>query len=171
MTNQIPELNIGDKIGFTILAKEVDENDKVLFFPVVEVTTRDGERAYRYEFPDGSVSSAAIRQSDLIGHPVQIEARVSPKMVCISNRTDEFRAALERGKNNRFDVYADWEKDAFVVVNLDNKNEYHVTLDNSRGAFYAECECPDFIFRRKENKRICKHIAEVLVFALMQPAV
>lgn len=171
MTNQIPELNIGDKIGFVILANDADAQDKVLFFPIIEITERDGERAYRYEFPDGSVSNAAISQSALAGHPVQIEAQISPKMICISNRTEEFRAALDRGKDNRFEVYANWEKDAFVVVNQDNKNEYHVTLDNSRGAFYGECECPDYIYRRKENKRICKHIAEVLVFALMQPAV
>lgn len=162
MNNQNLQLNIGDKIGFVILANGVDETDKTIFFPVTEVTTRDGERAYRYEFPDGSTSMAAIRQSDLVGHPVQIEPRVSQKMICLSERKTEFVEALQRGKDNKFEVYADWDKDAFVVVNLDNKAEYRVSLQTEGGKVYGDCECPDFSFR----KRICKHISAVLVDAL-----
>ncbi len=156
------ELNIGDKIGFTFLAKDIDDADKTVFFTVCEVTERDGERAYKYEFPDGSISSSAIRQSDLVGHAVQIEPRVSRRAICLSDRRDEFRTALERGKDNRFDVFADWDRDAFVVVNLDNKNEYRVTLETNGGKLFAECSCNDFTYR----KRICKHVSEVLTNAL-----
>jgi hypothetical protein len=163
MKSQTPELNIGDKIGFVIQANGIDENDRVIFFPVVEVTTRDGERAYRYQFPDGSTSMAAIRQSDLASHAVQIEPQVSPKMICLSERKAEFTEALNRGKDNRFEVFADWDRDAFVVVNLDNKAEYRVKLETHREQLFASCDCPDFTFR----KRICKHASEVLTNALL----
>lgn len=167
MNNQIPELNIGDKIGFTLLANGKDSSDQVLFFPIVEITERDGMRAYRYEFPDGSRSMAAIRQSDLAGHALEIQPRVDTKMLCLSERKSEFRDALLRGKDNRFEVYADWDKDAFVVVNLDNKNEYRVKLQSHQEKLFGSCECPDFIYKKKENKRMCKHLAEVLANALL----
>jgi hypothetical protein len=114
------------------------------------------------QFPDGEISRAAIRQSDLASRPVQIEARVSPKMICLSERRTEFFEALQRGKDNRFDVFADWDKDAFVVINLDNKNEYRVKLETFKTRLYAECSCKDFFFK----KRICKHVGEVLTNAL-----
>lgn len=156
------QLNIGDKIGFALQANGIDSNDQILFFPVVSVTTRDGERAYHYEFPNGEISRAAIRESDLAGHALQIEAQVSQKMICLGERKSEFTEALNRGKDNRFEVYSDWDKDAFVVVNQDNGAEYRVRLETSRGKLYGECECPDFVYR----KRICKHVGEVLTNAL-----
>lgn len=163
MNNQNLQLNVGDKIGFVIQANGIDDNDRVIFFAVAEVTTRDGERAYKYEFPDGSISRAAIRQSDLVGHAVQIEPRIDSKMLCLSERKSEFREALERGKDNRFEVYADWDKDAFVVVNLDNKAEYRVQLQSHNGGLHGSCECPDFFYK----KRLCKHLGEVLANALL----
>lgn len=162
MTTQNLQLNIGDKIGFVILAGGIDEQDTTVFFPVAQITERDGERAYLVQFPDGEISRAAIRQSDLASRPVQIEPRVSPKMICLSERKAEFREALERGKNNNFEVYADWDRDAFVVVNRDNFAEYRVKLETNQTRLYAECECKDFVFR----KRLCKHIGEVLTNAL-----
>lgn len=157
------QLNIGDRIGFVIQANGIDENDQVIFFPVVEVTsTEGGERAYHYEFPNGEISRAAIRQSDLASHVLQIEAQVSPKMLCLSERKQEFVEALNRGKDNRFEVFADWDKDAFVVVNCDNRAEYRVRLETYKNQLFAECECPDFVYR----KRVCKHVGEVLTNAL-----
>ena len=157
---QNPELKIGDKIGFVMLGQDIDDRDKIVFFPVVEVTTRDGETAYRYEFPDGEISRSAIRHSDLASHVVQIERRVSSaKMICLSERRKEFVEALERGKNSNLEVYADWDKDAFVVVNRDNRFEYRVRLETSGGQLFAECECPDFQYR----KRVCKHTSAVLL--------
>lgn len=163
MTTQNLQLNIGDKIGFVILASGIDEQDKTVFFPVAQITERDGERAYLVQFPDGEISRAAIRQSDLANRAVQIEPRVSPKMICLSERKAEFVEALERGKNSKFEVYADWDRDAFVVVNRDNKKEYRVKLETHAGQLFAECECPDFTYRR----RICKHQSEVLTNALL----
>lgn len=167
MKNQNIELNIGDKIGFVILADGIDDSDKTVFFPVVEVTTRDGERAYKYQFPDGEISRSAIRQSDLASHAVQIEAQASRKSLCLSERKKEFVEALERGKNSNLEVFADWDKDAFVVVNLDNKAEYRVKLESHKGQLFAECECPDFTYR----KRICKHVSEVLTDTLFKMTV
>ena len=95
-------------------------------------------------------------------------AKVSAnKMICLSNRRQEFTEALNRGKDNRFDVFADWDKDAFVVVNLGNRAEYRVKLETQNGALHASCECPDFGFK----KRICKHIGEVLTNALFNASV
>ncbi len=165
------KLKIGDKIGFVILAQGIDDNDKTLFFPVCEITTRDGETAYRYMYPDGEISSAAIRQSDLSSHVIKIHkttvetiqpSAATDKMICISERRSEFVEALNRGKNSDLEVYADWDKDAFVVVNRDNGAEYRVSLETRDGGLLGECQCKDFTYR----KRICKHLSEVLANAL-----
>lgn len=157
MKDQNLNLKIGDKIGFTFLASNVDANDKTLFFPVVEITERDGETAYICEYPDGTHTSAIV-QSVLPYRGVQIEPIVVPDMVCISERKDEFIASLERGKHSDLEVFGHWEKDTFVVVNNDKGNEYRVNLQTANGKLYGECECRDYEFR----KRICKHIGAVL---------
>jgi hypothetical protein len=159
MKNQIPNLKIGDKIGFVVLASGIDDTDKNLFFPVVEITERDNEPAYKVEFPDGTISSAAIRQSDLANRAVQIEPVGTPDMLCISERRAEFVEALERGKSSNLEVFPDWERDSFVVVNHDKGNEYRVNMQSVNSQVFAECECPDYEFR----KRVCKHIGAVLV--------
>ena len=153
------ELNIGDKIGFVNLAGNIDATDNVNFFPVVEVTTRDGERAYKYEFPNGEVSRAAIRQSDLAYHSVELQQPTDPKMICLNSRKEEFKSALKRGLENDLQVYPDFEKDAFVVVNRTNNTEYKVRFETCAGAkLFTVCSCKDFEYR----KHLCKHIAEVL---------
>lgn len=163
MKNQNLNLKIGDKIGFTFLASDVDDADKTLFFPVCEITERDGEPAYKVEFPDGTISSAAIRQSDLANRAVQIEPVGTPDMICITERKTEFREALERGKTSDLEVFPDWERDAFVVVNNDKGNEYRVNLQTANGRLYGECECADYTYR----KRVCKHISEVLTDTIL----
>ena len=152
------QLNIGDKIGFAQLASNVDGADAINFYPVVEVTTRDGERAYKYQFPNGEKSSAAITQSALQYHPVELQPSGNPKMICLNNRKDEFRAAMKRGLSSEMDVYNDFERDAFVVVNRTNATEYRVSLEMRGGSAFAVCGCGDFQFRR----HVCKHIGEVL---------
>lgn len=152
-------LKIGDKIGFTFLASDIDDQDKTLFFPVCEVTTRDGERAYIVEYPDGSRSRSAIRQSDLAHRAVQIEPQGTPDMICLSDRKAEFRKALERGETSDLEVFPDWERDAFVVVNHKNNHEYRVNLQAHNGKLYGECFCKDYEIR----KRLCKHIGAVLI--------
>ena len=102
------------------------------------------------------------------GAAPEVISQPADKMICLSDRRVEFCEALLRGKNSRLEVYADWDKDAFVVVNGDNKNEYRVHLESRHeGKLFAECECPDFEFR----KRACKHISEVLVFALFNTGI
>lgn len=159
MNTQNFVLNIGDEIGFVILANSVDSNDKTVFFPVAEICESNGERAYRYQYPDGALSHGVIRQSELVGHSVRINNIESEEtMLCLSERKEEFMSALTRAKNSDMTVYADFERDNFVVVNNDNKSEYRVKLESKHGQFYAECDCPDF----KHRHRICKHISEVL---------
>lgn len=159
MNNQNIQLNIGDKIGFVIYAAGLDGNDKTLFFPVVEITERDGERAYFYEYPDGSRSSAAICQSHLVGHALEIEPRGDPKMICLSDRKAEFRSAMKRGQNHDLQVYPDFEKDSFIVVNRTNETKYPVRFETRADRKnYVFCGCKDFQYK----KRLCKHAAEVL---------
>lgn len=167
MQQQNIKLNIGDKIGFAILANDIDGSDETLFFPVVEICEVEGERAYRYQYPDGEISRSAIRQSHLVGHPLQIASEeliaVNSKMICLSEQKGEFREALQRSKNSRFEVYQDWERDSFVVINKDNgSKEYRVNLETRREQLFGECDCGDFNFRR----RVCKHLSEVLTFTL-----
>ncbi len=89
------------------------------------------------------------------------------RMLCVNERRDEFTDALTRGKNSRLEVYEDWDADAFVVVNMDNKAEYRVHLESRENQLFARCECPDFSYRR----RICKHIGESLTHCLFSVAV
>lgn len=105
------------------------------------------------------------------GNPVkrakEIIGYVKPdSMICVSSRRSEFTEALGRGKDNSFEVFADWEKDAFVVVNRTNKTEYKVILETRENRLFGKCSCPDFKYR----KRTCKHLGEVLVDALFGAA-
>lgn len=161
--NQI-QLNIGDQIGFVSLAQDVDSNDNVVFFAVVEITNLDGERAYRYQYPDGQISRRTIKQSELGHYTLRINRlqtiapKPEPQGICLHDRKDEFRSALKRGADNNLEVFAGWDKDTFFVVNQSNGTEYGINFETVDGKVYAECDCPDFIHR----KRICKHIAETL---------
>jgi hypothetical protein len=160
MNNQINQLNIGDKIGFVKLAADTDGSDSVTYFPIVEITTCDNERAYRYMYPDGEISRAAICESRLSSPLIKIE-RLNATMICLHERErSEMRAALKRGFENEFAVFADWDRDAFVIVNKTKNTEYRVRLDTQAGRTFAMCSCPDFTYRKK----VCKHIAEVLQF-------
>ncbi len=95
------------------------------------------------------------------------EPEKADKMICLNERKTEFTEALSRGKDNRLEVFSDWDKDAFVVVNHDNNAEYRVNLESRDGQLWGECECPDFSFRR----RICKHTSAVLTDCLFSVAV
>lgn len=81
------------------------------------------------------------------------------KMICLSNRKAEFKAAMLRGLENDLVVERDIDRDSFLVVNCTNSTDYRVRLETrADGKVYGCCECKDFNFR----KHICKHIAEVL---------
>jgi hypothetical protein len=169
INNQPIKLEVGDQIGFVQLAQDIDSNDKVVFFPVVELTTRDGERAYRYQYPDGNISASAIKESSLDNYTIKIHRceviapqpktqNVPNLSICLSDRKDEFRAALKRGMDNDLQVSDGWDKDSFFVTNRTNNSEYRVEFEAVDGRVYADCECPDALYR----KRICKHVAAVL---------
>lgn len=157
------KLEIGDEIGFVSLAQNTDDKDRVVFFPVVEITTRDGERAYRYQYPDGQISASAIKESNLGHYSIRIHRcetipAQSNLAICLHDRKDEFRAAMKRGIDGNFEVFAGWDRDTFFVVNKDKNSEYRVEFETIEGKTYAQCECPDFIYR----KRVCKHISYTL---------
>lgn len=161
------QLNIGDEIGFVSLASNIDSADKVIFFPVAEITTRDGERAYFYQYPDGEISRSAIRQSQLSSHVIRVNRKVEikpekPEMICLTERKKEFFEATQRADNSDLEVYVDFEPESYVVVNKDNGKEYRIKLKTAGGQSFADCECEDFTFRR----RICKHISAVLTETL-----
>ena len=161
MNNQIEQLKIGDEIGRVNFANSRDENDSVVFFPVAEITLRDGEIAYRYMYPDGELSRSAVKHSELKHHLVKVQEVIKPvseEMICLSDRKKEFVEAMERGFDFDLQVFADWEKDTFVVVNHDSGNEYRIGIKSNDGQVFASCSCPDFKYRR----RICKHVASVL---------
>ena len=106
---------------------------------------------------------ALARAKEIIASDMpQTAPEIADKMICLSERKFEFIEALGRGKDNDFEVYADWEKDTFVVVNRDNKNEYRVIFETRGKKLFGMCDCPDFKFR----KRTCKHLGCVLVDAL-----
>lgn len=168
MTNQNIQLEIGDEIGFVQLKNDIDSIDEILFFPIVEISLIDGEKAYRYMYPDGEISRTAVRQSQLKHRIIRINRYMetaaptkgnSPNLaICLSDRKDEFKAALKRALDNEFTVYAGWDRDTFFARNESNGNEYRVEFETIDGKTFAECECKDFYYR----KRICKHIAGVL---------
>jgi hypothetical protein len=167
MINKQPiKLEVGDQLGFFQLAQDIDSNDRVVFFPIVEVTERDGERAYRYQYPDGQISRGAIKESNLDNYSIKINrAEVVPApqipnlAICLSDRQDEFTEAFKRGMTNDFEIFDGWDADTFFVVNRTNNSEYRIEFETIHGKTYAECNCPDFCFRR----RICKHLSFAFV--------
>lgn len=169
MATQNIQLKIGDEIGFVSHAGDVDSTDQIIFFPVVKIIIRGGENAYFYQYPDGEMNRSAIRQSALSSHvvrvnqktviqPLQTAAPKPAEMICLSSRKKEFVEAMSRADNSDLEVFADWERDSFVVVNHGNGKEYRVELDSNDGRAFAQCDCPDFVYR----SRICKHISSVL---------
>jgi hypothetical protein len=171
MKNQDIQLEIGDEIGFVILAKDIDSNDEIVWFPVVEITTRDNERAYRYMYPDGNVSGSAIKQSQLKYKSLRINSQTAPaavqpdtsNMVCLNDRTQEHLEALARGEKSKLEVFNAWDKNSFAVKNHDTRKEYNVNFVCEGDKVYSSCDCADFTYRH----RVCKHISAVLHDALL----
>lgn len=79
-------------------------------------------------------------------------------MINLNDRQEEFQAALKRAAASDLEVYADFERDAFVVVNHSNSHEYRVELKPVGGKALISCTCEDF----KRRNRICKHQSAVL---------
>lgn len=118
------------------------------------------------------VSGDAIeRAKEIIGRETNFAttaaAPTADRMICLSDRKGEFAEALARAGKSDLEVFADWERDTFVVVNNDKANEYKVIFETrADGKLYGDCECGDFTYR----KRICKHIGEVLAESLFSAA-
>lgn len=79
------------------------------------------------------------------------------EMLCLTDRKQEFKKASERASKSDLCVFCD-APDRYVVVNAEAKANYGVKLRTSDGRIYADCDCGDFVFR----KRVCKHIAAVI---------
>jgi hypothetical protein len=79
------------------------------------------------------------------------------EMLCLTDRRREFKQASERASNSDLCVFCD-APDRYVVVNGESKVNYGVNLKTADGRIYADCDCADFVYRR----RLCKHIAAVI---------
>jgi hypothetical protein len=79
------------------------------------------------------------------------------EMLCLTDRRQEFRKASERAEQSELYVFCD-APDRYGVVNGESKVNYGVNLKTAEGRIYADCECADFVYR----KRLCKHIAAVV---------
>jgi hypothetical protein len=163
-------LEIGDEIGFVILANDVDSNDDIFFCPVVQITTINNERAYFYQYPDGEVSRRPILQSELKYKSLRIHSQAlkagqpnKSDMVCINDRTKEYLEGLSRGETSKLSVFNDWDNNSFAVKNLVNRKEYKVNFVCEGKRVFADCDCADFTFRH----RVCKHISAVMHDALL----
>lgn len=89
---------------------------------------------------------------------VHSEANTETLQICLNDRLPELISAIERAENSNLKVFADWEKDHYVVVNYDNPTkprEYRIVLQTRNMRVFASCICPDF----KNRSRCCKHIA------------
>lgn len=82
-------------------------------------------------------------------------------MIPLSERRAEFIKALERAASSKLEVFANFERDSFTVINSENNHEYEVRFLTRGGETFASCACADFTNRQ----RICKHISEVIWFA------
>lgn len=89
---------------------------------------------------------------------VHRETQAETLQICLNDRLHEFRAAASRAADFRMLVFADWDKDNFVVVNVDTKSEYKVALQTRANRVFSSCECRDF----SRRSRVCKHVTEVL---------
>ncbi len=170
MTNQNIQLEVGDEIGFVVLAANVDADDKLFYCPVVSVTRIKGERAYYYQYPDGEVSRRAILQSELKYKSLRInsQAVVAPQpdksqMICINDRTNEHLEALGRGEKSKLQVFNNFDRNTYAVKNHDTRKEYNVIFHCEGTEVYSSCDCADFTYRH----RVCKHISAVLHAALL----
>jgi hypothetical protein len=79
------------------------------------------------------------------------------EMLCLTDRKQEFKQASERAEKSELYVFCD-APDRYGVVNGESKLGYGVNLKTNEGRIYADCECADFVYR----KRLCKHIAAVI---------
>jgi hypothetical protein len=79
------------------------------------------------------------------------------EMLCLTDRKQEFKQASERAEKSELYVFCD-APDRYGVVNGESKVNYGVNLKTTGGRIYVDCECADFVFR----KRLCKHIAAVI---------
>lgn len=154
-------LKLGDLIGMNV---DDEDGTDTVWTPVVDLIVIGGETAYICEAPGRKPKRRKIPHSVLAAYPVRrIEARNDGK-ICLTDRKEEFAAAITRGDASNLEVFAGWEPDAFFVKNHDSGKEYRVTLANEDGNVVAECECRDFINRQ----RICKHITKAIMFGMFR---
>ena len=79
------------------------------------------------------------------------------EMLCLTDRKQEFKQASARAEQSELYVFCD-APDRYGVVNGESKVNYGVNLKTVEGRIYADCDCADFVYR----KRLCKHIAAVI---------
>ena len=79
------------------------------------------------------------------------------EMLCLTDRKQEFKQASERADQSELYVFYN-APDYYGVVNGRSRVNYSVNFKTIEGRIFADCDCGDFVFR----KRLCKHIAAVI---------
>lgn len=110
----------------------------------------------RARFPQDLAAAVEVEavKENLTAQTVEAE----PLMICLNDQQDEFKAALTRAGKSNLEVFQQFERDPFAVVNTDTKSEYKVHLKPVNEKALASCSCEDF----NRRKRICKHIGRTL---------
>lgn len=118
----------------------------------------------RARFPQDLAAAVEVETVELIDTNVgQSEAvETEPLMINLSDRQTEFKAALTRAGKSNLEVFQQFDRDSFVVVNTDSQSEYKVILKPAGGKALASCSCADF----QNRSRICKHLGKTLQYCL-----
>lgn len=120
-------------------------------FRVMVFTGYDGTQLF-INHPDGHNIYAHRVSGDALERAREVIAAETPeafapadKMICLSDRKDEFKAAMRRGIDDDLRVEADTEADSFLVINRTNYSDYRVRLETrENGKTYSSCECKDY---------------------------
>lgn len=102
----------------------------------------------------------AVAEVDRAKFPQDIAetAAAETMMICLSDRQDEYNEAVSRAADSDLELFNDFEKDSYVVVNRATSKEYRVVFKTVSGKALVSCECKDF----SQRNRICKHLAYFL---------
>jgi hypothetical protein len=152
------------------IPKTLSKNDFYKAFYNCEIKCSEANAPLRSIVYGEALGIAAQAAFELYQQSLGILPPTLDNKICLTDRQDEFQAALGRGFDEDFEVYDGWDTGEFFVINQTKKNEfamassevtyeYKVEIITIDEKLYGECECRDFIWR----KRLCKHLSQVLL--------
>lgn len=157
MTNTI---NIGDEIGIPFPATDIDENDRILWVPIVAV----GADYVVGQYSDGNRTREIGIAS--IGTYYQVRRRVDVvgAAIALKGRETELGQSLCSGATSAFEVFDGWDRDVFHVVGRKSGTDNRVEFRTVGGAAYADCDCRTLSIER----RLCVHVAAALTVTILK---